>query len=402
MSFAFQGSVSQRSCQLLQYDAITCIELIEHLQPETLDKVPENFFGFIQPKLAIISTPNIEFNVVFNNPDQRLRHWDHKFEWTRSEFKQWCDDICRKYPYTVTYDGVGDPPDGMKHVGYATQFAVFRKIVTANSQPASSYLLSYSSIASARPYALIRELVHPYQSDKFLIGDLLAKFSRFVQDLVEATAHALEIDLNVDEAEDCNVESELARGVAPKSPKLYFVDITKGSRTFPKLLINSSVVKMRSFKRRKYACVEEQFEGLDISNSGGGLLTHKMNNNGYGHKSSLPPTVQLPDLNKYAKWYQTHRITDDRFADGKDNTALVKPDSDSPLLPQFPRQIFKPLYVTDTCRLQIALGDRVDDCDNLTLSYDDAFITFHYDAFYHYLVTACDARNMQKRRKIFR
>jgi len=71
---------------------VTIIELIEHLNPETLKNLPDNIFKFLSPDHVFITTPNSEFNVLF--PDfTGTRHWDHKFEWTRAEFQVWIDKI---------------------------------------------------------------------------------------------------------------------------------------------------------------------------------------------------------------------------------------------------------------------------------------------------------------------
>jgi len=53
-----------------------------------LEAVPYTVFGFIQPLIAIFTTPNSDFNVLF--PDiTGFRHPDHKFEWSRSQFEDW-------------------------------------------------------------------------------------------------------------------------------------------------------------------------------------------------------------------------------------------------------------------------------------------------------------------------
>lgn len=95
-----------------------------------MEKVPENIFGFIQPKLAIFSTPNSEFNVLFDSMlPNGFRHNDHKFEWTRNEFQSWAQDICMKYPnYQVAFIGVGEAPPNNKNLGYATQIAIFARL----------------------------------------------------------------------------------------------------------------------------------------------------------------------------------------------------------------------------------------------------------------------------------
>lgn len=61
---------------------------VEHLYPEPLTNLPYNIFGFIRPKVAIVTTPNADFNVLFGKMSG-FRHWDHKFEWTRQEFQDW-------------------------------------------------------------------------------------------------------------------------------------------------------------------------------------------------------------------------------------------------------------------------------------------------------------------------
>lgn len=50
--------------------------------------MPEVLLGQLSPKVAIVTTPNADFNVLFPNLEG-FRHWDHKFEWTREEFQEW-------------------------------------------------------------------------------------------------------------------------------------------------------------------------------------------------------------------------------------------------------------------------------------------------------------------------
>ncbi|CAH2717013.1 hypothetical protein BACCIP111895_04202 [Neobacillus rhizosphaerae] len=46
-----------------------------------------------------MTTPNQEYNVVYDI-DDLLRHSDHRFEWTRAEFKEKCQDWSRSFPYS--------------------------------------------------------------------------------------------------------------------------------------------------------------------------------------------------------------------------------------------------------------------------------------------------------------
>jgi len=119
-----EGDITQVDQRLVDVDAVVAIELIEHLESRILQKVPESIFGQIRPKLAIFTTPNREFNVVFENFEGPFRHWDHKFEFTRSEFEDWVTtNITNRYPeYSVLqYSGVGDGPE---HLGFCSQYVV--------------------------------------------------------------------------------------------------------------------------------------------------------------------------------------------------------------------------------------------------------------------------------------
>lgn len=122
-----EGSVTMNDKKLENTDAVICIELIEHLYPDTLMDLPHNIFGYIQPKLVVITTPNADFNVLFPN-FSGFRHPDHKFEWTREQFQGWAENVVSRYPnYTVRFDGICKGPEGTEHLGCCTQMAVFER-----------------------------------------------------------------------------------------------------------------------------------------------------------------------------------------------------------------------------------------------------------------------------------
>ncbi|KAG9483339.1 small RNA 2'-O-methyltransferase [Eleutherodactylus coqui] len=122
----FHGSVSEKDPALLGFDLITCIELIEHLETDVLEKFQDVLFGFMAPKSVIISTPNVEFNVLLSEKPH-FRHPDHKFEWSRKEFQSWAMNISRQYNYTVEFTGVGKAEPESKDVGYCSQIGIFSK-----------------------------------------------------------------------------------------------------------------------------------------------------------------------------------------------------------------------------------------------------------------------------------
>ncbi|CAG9800853.1 unnamed protein product [Chironomus riparius] len=122
------GDVSINNPNFKDIDAVIAIELIEHLYPQVLDEVPYQIFENLNPKIAIFSTPNCEFNKVFDLEPGKFRHADHKFEWTREQFKDWCDHIIVRFPeYSYKMEGIGKPPIGyeIEDVGYSSQFALF-------------------------------------------------------------------------------------------------------------------------------------------------------------------------------------------------------------------------------------------------------------------------------------
>lgn len=123
-----EGCITQNDKRLENTDAVICIELIEHLYPDTLTNFPYNVFGYIRPLLVVITTPNAEFNTLFPN-FSGFRHPDHKFEWTRQQFQDWAENITLRYPsYVVTFHGICKGPEGSEHLGCCTQMAVFHRV----------------------------------------------------------------------------------------------------------------------------------------------------------------------------------------------------------------------------------------------------------------------------------
>lgn len=123
----YEGSISEPDPSVIGIDAVLAIEIIEHVFPNTLNDIPYSIFGVIQPKVVFISTPNSEFNVLFDlQLDNGFRHYDHKFEWTRTQFNDWCFNICERFPnYLVNFLGAGVAPPDYKKLGPVTQIALF-------------------------------------------------------------------------------------------------------------------------------------------------------------------------------------------------------------------------------------------------------------------------------------
>jgi 3' terminal RNA ribose 2'-O-methyltransferase Hen1 len=127
----FQGSLLYRDQRLRDYEAATAIEVIEHLDPPRLAAFERVILGEARPRLLILTTPNVEYNVRFESlPAGRMRHGDHRFEWTRAELRAWAERVARTYGYAFEWLPVGaEDPD----LGPPTQMAVFTKSERAAS-----------------------------------------------------------------------------------------------------------------------------------------------------------------------------------------------------------------------------------------------------------------------------
>jgi len=118
-----QGSVVYRDDRFLDFDAALMIEVIEHLDPPRLNAMEQNIFGYARPRRLIVSTPNREYNAVWESlPAGNMRHRDHRFEWNRAEFQEWANHNAAKYSYAVTFQPIG--PEHEQY-GAPTQMAVF-------------------------------------------------------------------------------------------------------------------------------------------------------------------------------------------------------------------------------------------------------------------------------------
>ncbi len=119
-----QGSLAYTDKRLKGYDAAVLSEVIEHLDLPRLPALEYAVFGAARPRTVCVTTPNVEYNVRWESlPAGHVRHGDHRFEWTREEFRGWGRTVAERHGYDVEFLPVGpDDPE----VGPPTQMAVFR------------------------------------------------------------------------------------------------------------------------------------------------------------------------------------------------------------------------------------------------------------------------------------
>ncbi|MBT2440184.1 3' terminal RNA ribose 2'-O-methyltransferase Hen1 [Streptomyces sp. ISL-36] len=120
-----QGSLAYTDKRLAGYDAAVLSEVIEHLDLPRLPALEYAVFGSARPRTVLVTTPNVEYNVRWESlPAGHVRHADHRFEWTREEFRTWAGRVGEQYGYDVAFTPVGpDDPE----VGPPTQMAVFTR-----------------------------------------------------------------------------------------------------------------------------------------------------------------------------------------------------------------------------------------------------------------------------------
>ncbi|UVS77025.1 bifunctional 3-demethylubiquinone-9 3-methyltransferase/ 2-octaprenyl-6-hydroxy phenol methylase [Actinokineospora sp. UTMC 2448] len=118
-----QSSLTYGDPSLAGFDAAVLMEVVEHVDPPRLPALERAVFDVARPAHVLVTTPNIEHNVRFPGLTG-LRHPDHRFEWTRAQFRAWAEAVADHRGYTVAFRPVGpDDPE----VGPPTQLAVFSR-----------------------------------------------------------------------------------------------------------------------------------------------------------------------------------------------------------------------------------------------------------------------------------
>jgi 3' terminal RNA ribose 2'-O-methyltransferase Hen1 len=121
----FQSSLTYRDDRLAGLDAAVLMEVIEHLDPDRIPALERVVFGEAAPGTVVVTTPNAEYNAHFAGLEPgAARHPDHRFEWTRAQFRAWAGRVAEGYGYRAGFLPVGPehPQDGPP-----TQLAVFSK-----------------------------------------------------------------------------------------------------------------------------------------------------------------------------------------------------------------------------------------------------------------------------------
>lgn len=120
-----RGSYTESNPALVGFEAAAMVETIEHVRPEQLSLVERAVFGEYRPGCLFMTTPNREYNPLFDLAPGEFREEDHKFEWDRIKFQRWARGVADRNGYNVRFGGIGEfVPD----VGHPTQTAFFTRL----------------------------------------------------------------------------------------------------------------------------------------------------------------------------------------------------------------------------------------------------------------------------------
>jgi len=121
----FQSSLYYRDKRFKNYDAVSIVEVIEHLDENRLPSFEAVVFADAAPATIIITTPNFDYNVNYTGlRENKFRHGDHRFEWNRIQFRAWADSAAIRNDYSVRYEDIGEKDENQNT---PTQMAIFRK-----------------------------------------------------------------------------------------------------------------------------------------------------------------------------------------------------------------------------------------------------------------------------------
>ncbi|MBU5353500.1 methyltransferase domain-containing protein [Paenibacillus barcinonensis] len=121
---AMLGSLFYFDEQMQHMDVMILCEVIEHVEEYRLDRIMDTILNEYRPEVLLVTTPNKEYNEVYEMEQKQLRHQDHRFEWTREQFSMRCAQWAEKGDYAYGISGIGEHKEGF---GQPTQLVKFSR-----------------------------------------------------------------------------------------------------------------------------------------------------------------------------------------------------------------------------------------------------------------------------------
>jgi 3' terminal RNA ribose 2'-O-methyltransferase Hen1 len=127
-----QGSLLYRDKRLEGFDVAALVEVVEHLDPPRLDAMERVVFAHARPRRVVVTTPNREYNAHWEALGaEKLRHRDHRFEWTRAECQAWAERVGEVYGYSFEWREIGPADEAL---GTPSQMVIFDRQDDAQTQ----------------------------------------------------------------------------------------------------------------------------------------------------------------------------------------------------------------------------------------------------------------------------
>ncbi|CAH2100267.1 unnamed protein product [Euphydryas editha] len=231
----FQGNAADPDYRLIGCDAVIAIEMIEHMLPHDLERFVHTVFGFIKPRIVVLTTPNGDFNVLFKALEKNgLRRLDHFFEWSREQFHDWCSNIVSRYPqYTVISKGIGPGPPDTLHLGCCSQLALF--VAKDYQKQPDLNLNSLALVAKAPSPNNLSDMTDSWESpdsisDNMLCLEnndesytkLLINQQSYMTIVLTSPTFSLETLRYQDKTFQCNLDMELGKNFLMFDDEVYF------------------------------------------------------------------------------------------------------------------------------------------------------------------------------------
>jgi len=161
------GSLTYRT--LVEARSAGLLSVIEHLDPPRLTAFESVLFGCARPRLCVLTTPECEYNVkVRGLPTGKMRHADHRFEWTRAQFAHG-RKCAGRFNYAVRFSVISLK---MSLSARQLRLAVFEHIMKITIPECRSLF------SSDRPAPVSPLGAQALQADRVLSSDTSARSSR--------------------------------------------------------------------------------------------------------------------------------------------------------------------------------------------------------------------------------
>lgn len=118
------GSLFYFDEKMQNQDVMILCEVIEHIEAYRLNGIMDTIMNDYRPDVLLVTTPNKEYNEVYAMEQENFRHHDHRFEWTRAELAERCEEWALRGNYAYEIRGIGEYAEGY---GQPTQLVIFER-----------------------------------------------------------------------------------------------------------------------------------------------------------------------------------------------------------------------------------------------------------------------------------